>query len=116
MRTLIISILVFPFLFIAASARDNSSSSVGEGGQLAIAKRENADLEKARLIEQLRHSNLRMQAQQKELEEFAQKGGAPSPTRTPTAKSVEQQHPEWFEETNAYKPCPWNMCPSPPPQ
>ena len=31
-------------------------------------------------------------------------------------ESVEQQHPDWYEETNKYKPCPWDTCPSPPPQ
>jgi hypothetical protein len=115
MRTVIISILALPFLFTAAFARDDLSPT-RESDPLTVAKRESADVEKARLIEQLRHSNLRMQAQQKELEAFAQRSDGPSQTRSPTAKSVEQQHPEWFEETNAYKPCPWNMCPSPPPQ
>ena len=31
-------------------------------------------------------------------------------------ESAEQQHPDWFEETNKYKACPWDMCPPPPPQ
>jgi hypothetical protein len=31
-------------------------------------------------------------------------------------ESVEQQHPDWYEETNKYKPCTWDTCPSPPPQ
>ena len=41
---------------------------------------------------------------------------AAPPRGLPDLESVEQRHPKWFEETNPYKPCPWDMCPSPPPQ
>ncbi len=33
-----------------------------------------------------------------------------------TEQSAQQQHPEWFKEPNAYRPCPWSKCPAPPPQ
>ena len=39
----------------------------------AAARRQTADLEKARLIEQLRHSYLRMQAQSEEIETLAER-------------------------------------------
>jgi hypothetical protein len=41
---------------------------------------------------------------------------AAPPRSSPDLESVEQRHPKWFKETNPYKPCPWDMCPSPPPQ
>ena len=41
---------------------------------------------------------------------------AAPPRGLPDLESVEQRHPKWFRETNPYKPCPWDMCPSPPPQ
>jgi hypothetical protein len=59
--------------------------------------------DRAAAAKALRHSDLRMQAQSEE-------------PQTPTLQSTEQQHPEWFKETNRYKPCRWDMCPSPPPQ
>jgi hypothetical protein len=54
-------------------------------------------------FEALKDSNFRMQAQSADMSGSGQ-------------ESVEQQHPEWFVETNKYKACPWDMCPSPPPQ
>ena len=41
---------------------------------------------------------------------------AAPPRGSPDLESVEQRHPKWFKETNPYKPCPWDTCPSPPPQ
>jgi hypothetical protein len=113
MRSLIVIAVVLSILIPSAFAQSNSITDKSD--RAAAAKRETADLEKARLIEQLRHSNLRMQAQQKELEKLAQQQeDEPAPGQTPDLQSIEQQHPEWFRETNKYKPCPWNMCPSPP--
>ena len=113
MRSLIVIAVVLSILIPGAFAQSNSITD--KSNRTAAAKRETADLEKARLIEQLRHSNLRMQAQQKELEKLAQQQeDEPAPGQTPDLQSIEHQHPEWFRETNKYKPCPWNMCPSPP--
>jgi hypothetical protein len=113
MRLMIVTAISMLMLISGAFAQSNSSSAT-PSERAAAAKRETQDLEKARLIEQLRHSNLRMQAQQEELEKLGQRVDAPTPAQTPTLQSTEQQHPEWFRETNKYKPCPWNMCPSPP--
>jgi hypothetical protein len=45
---------------------------------------------------------------------FAQNDQKPTPApATVTLQSTEQQHPDWFVEKGTYKPCPWNMCPSP---
>jgi hypothetical protein len=112
MRLLIVTAISMSILIPDAFAQSNSSS-VTSSERAAAAKRETQDLEKARLIEQLRHSNLRMRAQSEELEKLGQQAET-APARTPTLQSTEQQHPEWFRETNTYKPCPWNMCPSPP--
>jgi hypothetical protein len=112
MRSLIVAAALLPMLIGVASAQ-RSSFSPAAGDRAAAVRRENADLEKARLIEQLRHSNLRMQARQKELEDLARQAGEPMPPQTPSLQTVEQQHPEWFRETNKYRPCPWNMCPPP---
>ena len=115
-RSLIVTAIWLSMLIPSALAQTNSSSTT-QSDRIDAAKRETADLEKARIIEQLRHSNLRMQAQQKEIEKLAQQQGVePAPAQTPSLQSMEQQHPEWFTETNKYKPCPWNMCPSSPPQ
>ena len=114
MRSLIVTAVSLS-MFIPCAFAQSDSSPIPQSARIAAAKRETADLEKARIIEQLRHSNLRMQAKQKELEKFAQQqDDEPAPAQTPTLQSVEQQHPEWFKETNRYKPCPWNMCPAPP--
>jgi hypothetical protein len=115
MRALAVFVFALPLLITVAFAQNNPPP-VTRGERAIAVKRENAELENARLIEQLRHSNLRMQAKSTELEKLAQQGGNSARERTPALQGVEQQHPEWFEETNAYKPCPWNMCPSPPPQ
>jgi len=116
MRSLIVTAIWLSMLIPSALAQTNSSSTT-QSDRIGAAKRETADLEKARIIEQLRHSNLRMQAQQKEIEKLAQQqGDEPATAQTPSLQSMEQQHPEWFTETNKYKPCQWNMCPSPPPQ
>jgi hypothetical protein len=48
--------------------RAETEEAAGTRARAAAARRETADLEKARLIEQLRHSNLRMQAQSEEIE------------------------------------------------
>jgi hypothetical protein len=115
MRLLIATAILMLMLIPGAFARSNSSSATSSD-RAAAAKRETTNLEKARLIEQLRHSNLRMQAQSEELEKLGQQIDTPAPAQSPTLQSTEQQHPDWFRETNRYKPCPWNMCPSPPPQ
>jgi hypothetical protein len=86
-----------------ANVAQSNSPSASPSDSAAAARRETEDLEKARAIEALKDSNLRMQAQS------ADKSGSKQ-------ESVEQQHPEWFVETNKYQACPWDMCPSPPPQ
>jgi hypothetical protein len=91
-----------------ANVTQGNSTSATPSDGAAAARRETEDLEKARLIEALRHRNLPMQAQ------LGQQQETPAPAQSPTLQSVEQQHPEWFRETNRYKPCPWNMCPPPP--
>lgn len=114
MRSFIVAAVLLSMLIPGAFAQSHSSSTM-QRDRFDAAKRETSNLEKARIIEQLRHSNLRMQAEQKEIEKLAeQQGDVPAPAQTPTLQSVEQQHPEWFKETNKYKPCPWNMCSSPP--
>jgi hypothetical protein len=86
-----------------ANVAESNSPSASPSDRAAAARRETEDLEKARSIDALKDSNLRMQAQSADKSGLAQ-------------ESVEQQHPEWFVETNKYKACPWDMCPSPPPQ
>ena len=113
MRLLIVTAITMLMLMSGAFAQTNTSSAT-PSERAAAARHETADLEKARLIEQLRHSNLRMQAQSEEIEKLGKE--TPSPAQSPTLQSTEQQHPDWFRELNHYKPCPWNMCPSPPPQ
>ena len=113
MRLLIVTAITMLMLMSGAFAQTNTSSAT-TSERAAAARHETEDLEKARLIEQLRHSNLRMQAQSEEIEKLGKE--TPSPAQSPTLQSTEQQHPDWFRETNHYKPCPWNMCPSPPPQ
>ena len=79
MRSLIVTAIWLSMLIPSAFAQTNSSST-SQSDRIAAAKRETADLEKARIIEQLRHSNLRMQAQQKEIGKFAQQqGDEPAP-------------------------------------
>jgi hypothetical protein len=99
-----------------ANVAQSNSCSATPSDRAAAAKRETEDLEKARLIEALRHSNLRMQAQSQEVKKLGQQVETPAPATSPAQESTEQQHPRWYRETNKYKPCPWNMCPSPPPQ
>jgi hypothetical protein len=115
MRLLIIAAISLSTLISGAFAQ-SESPTVTPSDRAAVAKRETRDLEKARLIDALRNSTLRMQAQSQELEKLGQQIETPGPGQTPTLESTEQQHPEWFSETNTYKPCPWNICPSPPPQ
>jgi hypothetical protein len=112
MRSLIVMAISLSMLTPSAFAQSNSSSAT-PSERAAAAKRETKDLEKARLIDALQHSTLRMQAQSKELEKLGQQVETPAPAYSPTLESTEQQHPEWFRETNKYKPCPWNMCPPP---
>jgi hypothetical protein len=88
-----------------ANVAQSNSSSAKPGGRAAVARREMEDLEKARLIEALRHSNPRMQAQSEEYKKLGQRQETPAPAQPPTLQSVEQQHPEWLSETNGYKPC-----------
>jgi hypothetical protein len=115
MHLLIITAISMLILTGGAFAQSNAHSAT-PSHRAAAAKGEIRDLEKARLIDALRHSTLRMQAQSEELEKLGQQVDTPAPAQSPTLQSTEQQHPEWFRETNGYKPCPWNMCPSPPPQ
>jgi hypothetical protein len=115
MRLLVV-VAVSMLMLVPGAFAQNSSSSATQTDPMAAAKRETADLEKERLIEQMRQNTLLMQAQSKELEKLGQQSDSSPPAQAPTLKSTEQQHPEWFEETNGYRPCPWNMCPSPPPQ
>ena len=109
MRFLVIAAITSSMLVPAlaqgdpANVAQNNSPSASPSDSAAAARRETKDLEKARSIEALKDSNLRMQAQ-------------PADKSGPQQESVEQQHPEWFVETNKYKACPWDMCPSPPPQ
>ena len=114
MRLLIVAISMS--VLISGALAESDSSTVTPSDRAAAAKRETRNLEKARLIDAMRHSTLRMQAQSQELEKLGQQLETPAPPQTPTLQTTEQQHPEWFRETNAYKPCPWNMCTSPPPQ
>ena len=107
MRSLMVIAISLSMLIPGAFAQSNCSSTT-PSGRAAAAKRETKDLEKARLIDALRH--LRMQAPSEEGQQLE----TPAPTQSLTPESTEQQHPEWFRETNRYKPCPWNMCPSPP--
>jgi hypothetical protein len=115
MRLLIVAAISMPMLISGAFAESDLSTAT-PSDRAAAARRETGELEKARLIDAMRHSTLRMQAQSQELEKLGQQLETPAPAQTPTLKSTEQEHPEWFEETNGYKPCPWNMCSSPPPQ
>jgi hypothetical protein len=112
MRSLIVIAISLSMFAPGAFARSNSSSAT-PSERAAAAKRETKDLEKARLIDALRHSTLRMQTQSEELEKLGQQDDTPAPARSTTLESAERQHPAWFRETNKYKPCPWNMCPSP---
>ena len=90
MRSLIVTAIWLSMLVPSAFAQTNSSST-NQSDRIAAAKRETADLEKARIIEQLRHNNLRMQAQQKEIEKFAQQqGDEPAP-----ARRNEKPRPHW---------------------
>jgi hypothetical protein len=115
MRLLAITAISALMLVSGAFAQSESPTAT-PSDRAAAAKRETSDLEKARLIDALRHSTLRMQAQSQELEKLSQQVETPGAPQTPTLESTEQQHPEWFRESNTYKACPWNMCPSPPPQ
>jgi hypothetical protein len=115
MRLLIAAAISASMLISGAFAQSESSTAT-PSDRAAAAKRETTNLEKARVIDALRHSTLRMQAQSQELEKLGQQLDTPSAGQTPTLQSTEQQHPEWFEETNTYRACPWNMCPTPPPQ
>jgi hypothetical protein len=109
MRFLMIAAITSSMLVPALAQGDpanvvqGNSPSASPSDRAAAARRETEDLEKARSIEALKHSNLRMQAQS------VDRSG-------PQQETVEQQHPEWFVETNKYKACPWDMCPPPPPQ
>jgi hypothetical protein len=67
MRLLIVTAILMSMLIPSAFAQSNSSSA-RQSDRTAAAKRETADLEKVRLIEQPRHSKLRMQVQQEEFE------------------------------------------------
>ena len=66
MRLLIAIAISLSMLIPGAFAQSNSSSATSSE-RAAAAKRELKDLEKARLIDLLRHSTLRMQAQSEEL-------------------------------------------------
>jgi hypothetical protein len=115
MRLLIVAAISL-LMPISGAFAQNEPSTATPSDRAAVAKGETRDLEKARVIDALRHSTLRMQAQSQELEKLSQQLDTPGPAQTPTLQSTEQQHPEWFKETNTYQACPWNMCPSPPPQ
>ena len=114
MRLLIVTAISMSMLIPGAFAQSNSSSPTpNQRDRTAEARRNVDDLEKARLLEALRHSTLRMQAQAQELEKLGQQVETPATEHPITLQSTEKQHPEWFRETNTYRPCPWNMCPSP---
>jgi hypothetical protein len=85
MRSLIVTAVSLSMLISAAFAQSNSSSATPS--------------ERAAEGQQL------AEGQQRE---------TPAPLQSSTLQSVEQQHPEWFRETNPYKACPWDMCPPPP--
>ena len=104
MRLLIVAAISMPMLISGAFAESDLSTAT-PSDRAAAARRETSELEKARLIDAMRHSTLRMQAQSQELEKLGQQLETPAPAQTPTLKSTEQEHPEWFEETNGYKPC-----------
>lgn len=121
MRLLIVTAISMLILIPGAFAQGSSSSPTSnQSDRAAAAKRNLADLERARLLDALRNSTLRMQAQSQELEKLVQQTEPPAAEQSMqpehSIQDVERQHPEWFEEPNAYKPCPWNRCPSPPPQ
>jgi hypothetical protein len=61
MRSLIVTAIWLSMLIPSALAQTNSSSTT-QSDRIDAAKRETADLEKARIIEQLRQSNLRSAA------------------------------------------------------
>ena len=115
MRSLIVIAISISLLIPNAFAQSNPTAPTSnQRDRTAEAKRNLADLEKARLLNTLRRSTLRMQAQSQELEKLDQQLETPAPQRSITQQDVERQHPEWFRELNTYKPCPWNMCPTPP--
>lgn len=111
MRLLIIIAILISMPIPGAFAQ--SSRPPDQRDRLAAAKRNLAEIERARLLDALRHSTLRMQAQSDELEKLNQQIEPPAPGRSITQQDVERQHPEWFREQKAYRPCPWNMCPPP---
>jgi hypothetical protein len=114
MRLLIVAAISMSMLIPGAFAQSNSSSPApSQSDRVAEAKRNVADLEKARLLNALQNSTLRMQAQSQELKKLDQQLDTPASDHSVTQQDVEHQHPEWFKEPNAYRPCPWNMCPSP---
>ena len=65
---LLIAIAISLSMLIPGAFAQSNSSSATSSERAAAAKRELKDLEKARLIDSLRHSTLRMQAQSEELE------------------------------------------------
>ena len=111
MRVLIVVTIVMSMLIPGALAQSSPPSN--QRDRLAAAKRNLAEIERARLLDALRHSTLRMQAQSDELEKLNQQIEPSGPGHSITQQDVERQHPEWFREPNAYRPCPWNMCPPP---
>ncbi len=111
MRALPIIAISTLMLTSGAFAQNNSSLPSNQHDRLDEAKRNLADLERARLLHALKDSNLRLQAQSKELEKGSQQQETDA-----TQKNEEMPHPEWFKEPNTYRPCQWDMCTSPPPQ
>jgi hypothetical protein len=117
MRLLVVAAISMSMLMLipGAFAQSNSSSPRSNQHDRAVeAKRNIADLEKARLLNALRDSTYRLQAQSQELDKLNQQLETPGPKPSIAQQDVEHQHPEWYKESNTYRPCPWNMCPSPP--
>jgi hypothetical protein len=114
MRLLVVTAISMSMLIPGAFAQSNSSSPTSNQRDRAVeAKRNVADLEKARLLNALRDSTYRLQAQSQELEKLNQQLETPGPKPSIAQQDVEHQHPEWYKESNTYRPCPWNMCPAP---
>jgi len=71
MRLLIVAAISMPMLISGAFAESDLSTAT-PSDRAAAARRETGELEKARLIDAMRHSTLRMQAQSQELEKLGQ--------------------------------------------
>jgi hypothetical protein len=104
---LLVAAVSLSILGSSAFGQTQTASPPTAEDRAAAAQRETGDLEKARADDALRHSDLRMQVQGND------QGETPAPPQSPSLESTEENHPNWFNEPNTYKPCPENQCPSP---